>query len=447
VSDVVDRALEPIRLRQRVGLPEGWRAYALFALMPTWWLLGLSHFIWIVLGLGMLLSLLLRADRIRIPRGFGIWIVFLGWMLASSLQIDTAGRLLGFGFRFSLYAAATILFLYLYNASPRRIPTSAIVNALAIYWVIVVIGGFLGMAFPNASFTTPAAHLIPASLASNAYVHDLVTARFAEVQGFLGYPIGRPQAFFTYTNGWGSGFALLVPFAFAALEQMRSWILRRALQAVLVLSLVPAVVSLNRGLWLSLVVSLGYVSLRFARRGDIRPFAQIVLCVIVGAVVVAFSPLGTLVSERFAHQHSNAARKALYAETFDRAFKSPLVGYGAPRPAESGGYLDSVGTQGQVLYLVFSHGFPALFLFLGWLAYALVHSRGGRSPPVFWAHVVILVGLIESAFYGITLQMIIIMAAAALAFRELQSEQTAPQPRAARERGCARRPAHALSLE
>jgi hypothetical protein len=420
---VVAEALD-YRARRRALLPEDWRAYALFVPMPLWWLLGLSHFIWLALGLGMLFSLLLRADHVRVPRGFGIWLVFLGWMFASSFEIDTGGRLVGFAFRFSLYCAASILFLYLYNAPRNEIPARAIVNALAIYWVIVVGGGFLGMAFPGVSFETPAAHLIPGSLAGNDYVHDLVTARFAEVQGFLGYPIGRPQTFFTYTNGWGSSFALLAPFAFAALEHLKSLGRKRALQLVIVVSVVPAIVSLNRGLWLSLGGGLLYVALRSAHRGNIRLFARIALCLALAAAVVILSPLGNLVGERFAHPQSNEARKALYAETFDRAARSPIVGYGAPRPAESGGYLESVGTQGQVLYLVFSHGFPGLFLFLGFLAYALVRSARGKSPSCFWAHAVILIALIQSAFYGLTLQMIVIMAAAGLAFRETEFELT-----------------------
>jgi polysaccharide biosynthesis protein PslJ len=419
-------ANSPFRVRlHKPLLPEAWRPYALFVPMPLWWVLGLSHFIWFALGLAMFLSLLLRPERVRIPRGFGIWLVLLAWMLASSLEIDTPGRLIGFGFRFSVYAAAAILFLYLYNASPRQVPSAAIVNALAIYWVLIVGGGFLGMAFPHVSFVTPAAHLIPGSLAGNEYVHELVTARFAAVQDFLGYPIGRPQVFFTYTNGWGSGFALVAPFAFAALQQLRSPIRRRALQLILVASIVPVIVSLNRGLWLSLGVGLAYAAMRFAGRGDVRAFVRLAACAAVGAAIVMLSPLGALIGDRFAHQHSNAARHALYVETFDRALESPLVGYGAPRPAESGGYLDSVGTQGQVLYMVFSHGFPGLFLFLGFLAYALGRSRGGKSPPHFWAHVTILIALIQSAFYGLTLQIIVIMAAVALAFREADSNRVA----------------------
>lgn len=422
-----------------VRLPQGWQAYALFLLLPFWWVLGLSHFIWPVLAIAMLLSLLLRIDRIRIPRGFGIWLVFLGWMLASSAEIDTAGRLLGFALRFSIYASATILFLYLYNAG-KQIPTTAIVYALAGYWLIVVGGGFLGVFFPNVSFVTPAAHLIPGSLAGNAYVQDMVQARFAEVQGFLGYPLGRPQTFFTYTNGWGSGFALLTPFAFAAIEQTKSRRWRRTFQIALFLSIIPVVVSLNRGAWLSIGVAIIYLIMRLAWQKKMRAVGQVVACAAVAGVLIIVTPLGGLVGQRLAHPQSNAARRALYSETFERVKHSPIVGYGAPRPAESQGYLDSVGTQGQVLYLAFSHGIPALLLFLGWLAYVFLRSARRRTRAQFWCHLVILIALVEAPFYGLMLTLVIIMAAAAVALRE-------NEPPAAEEETTASARARAASRE
>ena len=100
---------------QRRALPRGWQAYALFLPLPLWWALGLSHFIWPVIAAGLLLSLLLRAESLRLPRGFGIWLLFLAWMVASATQIDTVGRFAGFLLRLSIYVAATIVFLYLYN--------------------------------------------------------------------------------------------------------------------------------------------------------------------------------------------------------------------------------------------------------------------------------------------------------------------------------------------
>ncbi|MDQ3859876.1 MAG: O-antigen ligase family protein [Actinomycetota bacterium] len=415
-----DRRPSRIWLRE-LSLPQGWQAYALFLAIPLWWVLGLSHFIWPVIAFPILLSLLLYPERLRIPRGFGIWLVFLAWMLASALEIDSGGRMVGFTFRFLTYASGTVLFLYFYNASPRRIPASAVVNALAGYWLIVIVGGFLGIFFPNVTFTTPAAHVIPESLMSNDFVHDMVTASFASVQTFLGYPLGRPHTFFTYTNGWGSAVGLLTPFALCAIQGARSRRWRQLLTVALILALVPAIISMNRGLWLSLLVTVTYAAFRFANRNNIRALARLATAVVIAAAVVISTPLSHLIMERFAHQHSNPVRKALYVETFQRAAHSPLLGYGAPRPAESKRYLESAGTQGQVFYLVFSHGFPGLVLYLGWLVHTLFRTRRIRSTTGFWAHASILAALVQASFYGLTMATFVIMTAAALALRELDA--------------------------
>lgn len=409
-----------VRAQPRL-LPRGWQAYGLFALLPLWWLLGLSHFIFAILAALMLPALLFREGGVRVPRGFVVWLAFLAWMLVSAVEIDTTGRLLGFALRFSVYGGATVLFLYLYNAKRTDLGATVLTYALAAYWVVIVLGGYLGVLFPHVQFTTPAAHVIPKPLSSNSYVQDMVTARFAEVATFLGYPIGRPRAFFTYTNGWGSAFALTVPFVFAALGTIKSRATRRTLQIALVASIVPAILSVNRGLWLSAIVACVYVALRLLLHGDTQRFLRLAALVGVAAVVILASPLSAVVGERFAHQHSNAAREALYTETFDRALQSPLVGYGAPRPAQSQAYLDSVGTQGQVLYLVFSHGFPALVLFLGWFAHTFVRTASLARGPGAWAHLVILIAIVQAPFYGLETQMFVIMGAAAIALRELDA--------------------------
>jgi hypothetical protein len=54
-----------------------------------------------------------------------------------------------------------------------------------------------------------------------------------------------------------------------------------------------------------------------------------------------------------------------------------------------------------------------------------------RAGPGFWAHVAILIALVEAPFYTLSLQLVVIMVAAALALRELDSE---PEVVASRER-------------
>jgi polysaccharide biosynthesis protein PslJ len=396
------------------GRNPAWPAYVLFMGLPAWWLLGASHFVWPVVAGFMVLSLLIRPD-VRVPGNLAIWALFLAWMLVSALAIDTAGRAQGFALRFVIYLSAGIVYLWLVN-SPQ-ISSRALVSALGGYWALVVLGGYLGILFPTTEFHTPIEQVIPGSLLANDYVHHMTHARFAEVQDFLGYPLGRPTTFFTYTNGWGSAFALLTPFAVAAFAQTRSRRWRRTLGLLFVLSLVPVVVSLNRGLWISLIAAGVYMWVRVTVSGKLGTTVRALCVAAVLAVVVIASPLGDLVEQRLSHGHSNAARVALYNETFARIGDSPLIGYGAPRPAQGSGYLDSVGTQGQVLYLVFSHGYPGLLLFFAWLGHAFFRSVRAASPARLAGHVALLIAAIQAPFYGIQMQMFIIVAAAVVALR------------------------------
>ncbi|MDH3706557.1 MAG: hypothetical protein OES57_10860, partial [Acidimicrobiia bacterium] len=52
---------------------------------PAWALLGFGQAIWLAVGAVMAVRLL-GAKRVRIPRGFGIWVAFIGWACVSALQ-------------------------------------------------------------------------------------------------------------------------------------------------------------------------------------------------------------------------------------------------------------------------------------------------------------------------------------------------------------------------
>ena len=60
---------------------------ALFGGFPIWWALGLSAVICILFAVPMLVWLLARG-RVRVPKGFGLWLAFLFWMLLSATQLD-----------------------------------------------------------------------------------------------------------------------------------------------------------------------------------------------------------------------------------------------------------------------------------------------------------------------------------------------------------------------
>jgi O-antigen/teichoic acid export membrane protein len=403
-------------------LPRGWQVYAMFGALPVAWFFGLANFVWPVVGIVLFLNLLARKG-VAAPRFFGVWLLFLGWMLLSALALESGDRLLAFLYRGSLYLAATALFLYLFNAPEHRIPSRAIVNSLAIYWAAVVVGGFLGLAFPGMSFQTLAEQVIrqlAPGLLDIAFIHDIVHPGFAQVQRILGFPVGRPKTFFTYTNEWGSTLVLLTPFALLAVLWARSFVARYALALLLILSIVPLAVSLNRGAWIALLVMLVYVALRLIGRRNVRALGALVgLAALLGAILV-LSPLGGLIQTRIATPHSDKGRETRDATAIQLVTsESPVIGFGAPQPSDDP-TAPAIGTHGQLFLVLISQGIPGFALFFGWFLYVLWRTRRSGSPIRFWAHVVILTFLVLSPFYElVAFQLPIVMAAMALAWREL----------------------------
>ena len=189
---------------------------------------------------------------------------------------------------------------------------------------------------------------------------------FAQVQDFLGYPLGRPTAPFLYTNDWGGVYALTIPFFILGWLQSRKASRRSAALLILAISLVPAFLSLNRGLWLSLLVALAYGA---TRPGDIGRLARrsLLAILLVGIALIAFTPLKAVVEGRAENQHSNAGREFLYAETVKEVVKSPVIGYGGPRPYDGPKLIPHLGTQGQFWLVLFSQGFVGAFFFVVFL--------------------------------------------------------------------------------
>jgi hypothetical protein len=415
--------------RQR-PLPR-WPLLALFVGFPVWWLLGLGALIWPVLALPMLGALVIRG-RLRVPSGFIIWLGFLLWMLGSGIQLDSTERVLGWAYRAGLYFAATVVFLYVYNTPRDRLPPRTVALTLSVFWLFVVAGGFLGMLRPDGSFTTPVELLLPRDLLANSFVQAMVHPAFAQTAGASLGVAPRPQAPFIYTNEWGANFALLVPMVFTAMSRTRTETGRLVLGVLLPVGMIPAALSLNRGLFLSLGAGLLYAALRYAIRGRVKPLIGITVVVCVAAAVFAIGPARELLAERVANSATNQTRAALYQETVDRVKASPILGYGAPRPSEDTPGAPSAGTQGQLWLVLFSHGYPGAALYVGWYLWALWRTRRGHNAVAFWAHVVVFIGLVQLPYYGaLPGELVIVMIAAAVAMRE---EEVAPRPVQARSR-------------
>jgi hypothetical protein len=94
------------------ALPRGWQAYAIFGLLPVWWLNGLSAVVWVVIAVPLLAALAIRGE-LRAPRRFGIWLLLLLWVGASGLELTSGSRTVAWAWRGSFYLAGTVLWLSL----------------------------------------------------------------------------------------------------------------------------------------------------------------------------------------------------------------------------------------------------------------------------------------------------------------------------------------------
>ena len=422
-------------------LPYGWPLYALFYGYPIWWALGLAEIVWPIFASFLLANLIVRRAAVRVPKGFGLYLLFLMWMAASGVHVSGLDKWFGFLYRASLYCSAPIVGLFVYNSPKRLLPNRAVVRMMVAFWVVTVGGGLLGLALPNLQITTLMAKLVPGRLQANSFVFNLVHPKAAQVQHFLGYPVPRPTAPFVFTNDWGGNFALLVPFVLASWtlrgERLRRDGLDRLVRLLIPLSFFPVVFSLNRTLWASLALIAVYGSVRFGARG--RSVAVLQSAAVLGVIagfLFSFGPTAQLISDRVATPHSNQGRESLYNQSIGLAAQQPLLGYGGPQQSiadtKSSTYKHpDVGTQGQVWTVLVANGVPATLFFFGYLGFFVLQTRRAKSPLALWCHIVVLVALFQSPFYGLlAAQLHLVFIAIGLASREV-TEPDPPPPVAA----------------
>lgn len=393
-----------------------WPVLALLWGMPAWWAFGLLPFYLLIMSVPMV-AYLIQRGRVAIVPGTIPWLAFVVWMLPCALMLDSLGRVVGFGMRFSQFAGVAIALVYLINA-PESLTVRRVLTALSFTWGFIIVCGYLGMIWPEGELTLTVGRLLPSSVLENEYVRDLVFPGFSEVQEPWGAeePFVRPAAPFAYSNGWGAALVILTPVAVAtALE-------RGTIRAILwlmvggVLAVPPAVASTNRGLYLGIIVGVGYVVVRLLLRG--RWLAFLWVCILSSAVLFLLSVSGALqaILERQEVVNTTEGRAVLYAETFERSLESPILGYGAPRPSFSTEI--TAGTQGALWNALFCFGFVGLALFLWFLIGAALRTASAPNTAALWAHTSIVCMVAVSAFYGLDSQMLTIGLVIGLLLRE-----------------------------
>ena len=373
---------------------------------PLWWALGVAAVAPMLVAAVMLRDLLRRPGPLHLPAGALPWLLFLGCVVAGVLLLDSdapgavaggfgAGRLMVFGYRLAWYLTCTIVAVWLVNSSRERLPDRRVHAWIAVLCVVTVCGGLIGMLWPQLEFTSPLELVLPGGLRANSFVATLVHPEVADVQQVLGTAEARPKAPFAYTNTWGSVLALSLAYAVTwALVPAGRVVARIAASLLVVVALVPAVHSLNRGLWACLLLFAVGGCLLALRRGRARTLVAGALVAGLGAALL-LGPLVSVVSARMEHQHSNDRRGSLAAATVDSVTTgSPVLGFGSTRDVQgsftsiAGGStpdcpacgVPPLGTQGHLWLVLFSQGWLGLALFLSTLACALARCWRCRTP-------------------------------------------------------------------
>jgi hypothetical protein len=355
---------------------------------------------------------------VRTPPGFGMWALFVGWMLLSGSQLASFADVRPFVVRAAIYVAAGILFVFAYNLPPGH--SIKLRRALVFFFGFIIATGIAAIVLPVSDFATPFERALPRSIASFEFVRQMVHGHISQTHVFLGFPVNRPAAPFAFTNEWGSGVGILAPIAAYGVSRARAGTARRLAIVGALLAMVPIIYSLNRGLWLSLAVAVVYVSIRLAVHGRARPLINVIGATVVLAGLILMTPLGSLAAERLDTGHSDDRRADLVGQSVATTLEAPLFGHGGPVIDIESPDRAPIGTHGQIYLLGVSHGIPGALAYLATLGVVLIRSRrGGPDTAAFWANAAIFVALTQVAFYShLQVQIHLIMLIAALAVRD-----------------------------
>jgi len=402
-----------------------WPLTVLLVGWPVWWVLGVQNRMFIVMAIPAVWQMYrwraTRSRTIRLPPGFGLWLLFLLVMLAgvATLKLQAPGtlvssyanRVLSYVARAIDYFGATVFLLYAGNLTESEMPRKRLAWLLGLVGIYAVAGGLLGVLDPHISFTSPIAHLLPQKIQDA--VSSSLNPGTAQNQPILGFAEGRVKAPFDYTNTWGECLAFLLPWLYVA---WRSYGTRRQGQACLVLlalSIVPIVYSLNRGLWIAVGVAVLYMALRLAAQGKLVLLGALCGALALVAVVIVASPLQGLISSRLAHGKSNTGRATLSNTALQTALASPVLGWGDTRHAQGSASSiaigktanchrcgnKNVGGNGQLQLLLITTGFLGSACYVGFFLYGAWRYRRDRTPYGMAGVLVLLLGFVFMFVY------------------------------------------------
>lgn len=395
------------RRKVRFTRPSTWPAYwpllAVVVPYPIWWLLGISNVIWIAMAVPLAYQLL-RYRPLRLPRGSAWWALFTTWVLfgAAALWIDAPSGVPGGGadripvyvVRLAWLISATIVMLWAYNTPAHEAPDRKVVRIVGWMFVVSTAGGLLGVVASTLELRSVAQIVLPDQLQTTSFVRGVIGIPVASIQDIIGTEAGRPVAPFAFANSWGANLSMFLPFFVVGWCGRNAGWKRWPAMAVVAAAIVPTVVSLNRGLWVSLLLGAAYLFVRTLLRGKVLPALIGAVVLLALAVPLAGGQLGDIVESRLANPHSNERRGGLLESTVgDTVSASPVIGFGSTRdfrgsyasiaggatPECPGCRVPPLGTQGQLWYVIFATGLIGTVFFLAFYANQVVHHWRSRS--------------------------------------------------------------------
>lgn len=406
-----------------------WPIVALVVGYPVWWALGVADFTWIFLAIPMIARLLAwRAfgRKIKLPPGFGIWLLFLVCATAgfATLTLTAPGtvesaisnRVISYADRMSGYFGVTILLLYAGNLTERELPRRRLAWMLGFLAIVTTIGGVAAMIAPHFQFNSPFLLVLPHSVQANAFIQASMHPGLAQVQNVLGTAAGRPKAPFDYTNLWGDCLTILVPWLLVGWWSGGTKRQRWIAGVTVAIAVFPLLYSLNRGAWIGVVVAILYVAVRLAARGKMAVLGALLALVGVAMILIVATPLQQTFSGRLANGKSDNLRSNLATLAIKDAIASPIIGFGDTRQeAGSSSSISvgpspkcpicgqqAVGSTGQLWLLLVCSGFVGAGLYLGFFAYGIWRFRRDTTPYGFAGVLVLLLSFIYMFTYDAT---------------------------------------------
>jgi O-antigen/teichoic acid export membrane protein len=385
-----------------------WPVTLLLAGIPLWWALGVADYMVILIAIPMAARLYAwgaRGNRrIRVPPGFALWVMFLVIALAGIATLSqtapgtaaspVSNRLVSYAIRIAGYLGVTVILLFAGNLSERELPRKRLAWLLGLVGLYTAFGGLAGVLFPRVHFTSPLAAIVPGRLQTgNQVLQAELHPAMSQLQSILSTH-GRPDVPFVYTNNWGNCLAILLPWLLAAWWFQGTRRQRQIAAIVMVIAFVPIIFSLDRGLWLGLLVAIAYLGVRLAAQGRAGLIGGLIAGLALVAVLIVATPLQSIITQRLGNGASNDRRGSLAVAAVVDAAASPFIGYGdtrhqqgsvqsvaVGRKADCGSCGNgTIGGNGQLWLLLISDGFLGTLCYLGFFAFGCWRYRRDRTP-------------------------------------------------------------------